>query len=116
MASACHTWAEAVTQYIMHADFGDKPWVGELPAPVLKEIKEAKGKVHAIGSSPWWCVILLCAPDVPCAEALGVQPLEHQSAGEIPCQIGPQQCVWPCPATPSMPCCSDRGRHLPQGL
>ena len=65
----------------MHADFGDKPWVGELPAPVLKEIKEAKGKVHAIGSSPWWYVILLCAPDMPHAEALGVQPLKHQSAG-----------------------------------
>ncbi len=62
MASACHIWTEAeATEVIVRADFGDKPWVGELPAPVLKEIKEAKGKVHAIGSSPWWCVIL-CVP------------------------------------------------------
>ena len=37
-----------------YADTGDKPWDGEVPEPVLKEIKEAKGKVHSMGSSPWW--------------------------------------------------------------
>lgn len=38
----------------IHADMGDKPWDGEVPEPVLKEIKEAKGKVHSMGSNPWW--------------------------------------------------------------
>ena len=37
-----------------YADTGDKPWDGEVPEPVLKEIKEAKGKVHSMGSNPWW--------------------------------------------------------------
>ncbi|CAL5219145.1 g922 [Coccomyxa viridis] len=35
-------------------DTGDKPWDEEVPEPVLKEIKEAKGKVHSIGPNPWW--------------------------------------------------------------
>ncbi len=36
-----------------------------MPEPVLKEIKEAKGKVHSIGPNPWWCVPLF----IPCASA-----------------------------------------------
>ena len=39
---------------LIYADTGDKPWDGEVPEPVLKEIKEAKGKVHSMGSNPWW--------------------------------------------------------------
>ncbi len=37
-----------------HADMGDKPWDGVVPELVLKEIREAKGKVHFMGSNPWW--------------------------------------------------------------
>ena len=35
-----------------------------MPEPVLKEIKEAKGKVHSIGPKPWWWVALMtpCKP------------------------------------------------------
>ncbi|CAL8460675.1 g205 [Coccomyxa elongata] len=35
-------------------DTGDVPWMGELPAAVQKEMKEAKGKVYEMCAKPWW--------------------------------------------------------------
>lgn len=31
---------------------------------MLKEIKEAKGKVHSMGANPWWWVPVLTSPYV----------------------------------------------------
>lgn len=43
-----------------HADFGDRPWEGDLPKAVLAEIEQAKGKVFEMADEPWWCVVPLC--------------------------------------------------------
>ena len=49
----------------LHADTGDGAWDGVIPEPAQREMREAKGKVHEMGATPWWCarVCALAAAD-----------------------------------------------------